>query len=76
MVTTNWRDVAFKAAWTGIAAVLGYALVAISPLDTWWALPATMVINAALAYVRQRVGETPPTAETGFDFDHSPEAPA
>lgn len=55
----NYRDITFKALWTGIAAVLGYLLTALDSVGYWWGPIAVMLITAALAFVRQRTGETP-----------------
>ncbi len=58
----NWQDIAYKTLWTALAAALGvlgtYALdapTAIAPI-------AIAVINAGTAWVRQKLGTTPPTA--------------
>jgi hypothetical protein len=62
----NYKDLALKVFWTGVATALALAVVLVSDAevtgDVWWALPAVGVINAALAWVRQRVGATPPEA--------------
>jgi len=66
----DWSDIGYKAFWTGLSAVLGVLLVATGDLDTWWAVPATMAINSALAWVRQRVAES--TTDTNDPFPPEP----
>jgi len=60
----NYKDIGFKAVWTGVAAVLGYLLVVVPDLPTVWAPVITLLLTAALAYVRQRTGKTPPDLGT------------
>jgi hypothetical protein len=58
----NIKDIFYKLFWTGVSAVLGAALVYVTSLDPplTWAPIFTLAINAALAWVRQMTGETPP----------------
>jgi hypothetical protein len=58
----NVKDLAFKAAWTGVSAVLGYLATEIAAIGAAWAPLAAMAVNVALAWVRQKVGATPPDA--------------
>lgn len=58
--TTNYLDIIYKVFWTAISAGGGLAVVALADIPTWWALPLATLLNAALAYVRQQLGETPP----------------
>jgi hypothetical protein len=57
----NLRNVAFKAFWTAVSAVLGVVLVWLASAPYGWAPVAIVVINAILAWVRERVGQTTPT---------------
>ena len=62
MSDVNFRDLAFKALWTGIAAVAGFAAVAVADLPTWWGPIVVMAATAVSAFARQKTGVTPPDA--------------
>ena len=71
MTGINLRDLAFKALWTGPAAVAGFAMVAVADLATWWAPIAIMAATAISAFARQKTGVTPPDARTLTEVNHS-----
>jgi hypothetical protein len=60
----NWKDMLFKAFWTGVAAALGVLGVEVSDLDVAYAPILIAGINYVLAFVRQQLGATPPDAPT------------
>lgn len=62
MDDVNLKDIGFKVLWTAISAALGVLLVVATDLDAWYAPAVIAAINAALAWVRQKVGATPPEA--------------
>lgn len=64
----NYKDIGYKALWTGISAVLGYLLVVATPVTAAWGPVAVVLINTALAFVRQQLGATPPDAPTNGVF--------
>jgi len=58
----NLKNVALKAFWTAVSAVLGYGLVYVADIQPapGWSLLAITGINYVLAYVREQLGETTP----------------
>lgn len=59
--SVNYKDIAFKGLWTGVAAGLGYLIAALADVPKEWAVATTILANIALAWVRQRIGVTPPS---------------
>lgn len=60
MTSVNYKDIAFKVLWTGVAAGLAVAITATTTLTQWWAPMIAMGFNTALAWVRQQLGRTAP----------------
>lgn len=58
----NYKDILYKVFWTLAAGALTALAVWLAPIEEVWALALLPLINAALAWVRQRVGATPPDA--------------
>ena len=58
----NWQDIGYKTLWTALAAGLGVLGTYALDLPPAFAPVAIAVINAATAWVRQRLGTTPPVA--------------
>lgn len=56
---TDWKDIAFKAFWTAVAAALGVLVVALGDVPTGWAVALAAVANSVLAYVRQFTSPPP-----------------
>lgn len=57
----NYLDIFFKVLWTGVAASLAVAITATTSLTQWWAPMLAMAFNTGLAWVRQQLGQTPPS---------------
>jgi hypothetical protein len=57
----NLRNIALKTFWTAVSAVLGVLAVYLVDAPYGWAPLAIAVVNFALAWVRERLGETTPT---------------
>jgi hypothetical protein len=60
----NWKDLGFKAFWTGVAALAAILTTANTTLTQWWAIPLASLATLVLAYARQQTGETPPDLGT------------
>jgi hypothetical protein len=58
----NYKDIFVKVFWTAVAAALTAVAIAVPDIPVWWAPLIIAPINAGLAWVRQRVGATPPEA--------------
>jgi hypothetical protein len=55
----NVKDIGYKAFWTAVAVVLPTIIAYVADLSYGWVPVATVVLTAALAWVRQKTGETP-----------------
>jgi len=59
--SVNYRDIFFKVFWTGAVAATSAAIAATADLPYWWVPMLAVGLNTALAWLRQQLGETPPT---------------
>lgn len=62
MSTINWKDLLYKTFWTALSAALGVAATVVADLEAAYAPVLIAAVNAALAWVRQQLGATPPDA--------------
>lgn len=62
LLKVNPKDLAFKTLWTALAAGLSFLGVELAEVDEVWVPVAMPWVTLALAYVRQRLGATPPDA--------------
>lgn len=54
----DFWDMFFKVFWTASAVALATLSEQIADLGLWWVPVATVLINAALVYIRQQVAKT------------------
>jgi hypothetical protein len=50
-------DALERAVWSGIEFTTGLVIVAVTPLDTWWALPIGVGLAALKAFAAKRIGQ-------------------
>lgn len=51
-------DILERIAWTALEGAAGLAIVAITPLTTWWAVPIGMALAALKSFAAKRMTRT------------------
>lgn len=62
-MTTNWKDIGYKVLWTMVNAGLAAVIVEMGSLEVWWGAAVLAGLQVASAWVRQKMGATPPDAK-------------
>jgi hypothetical protein len=50
-----WADLAARAGWTALQAVVGVLVTQLAGLDVWWSAPIAMVLSAAKSWLAGRL---------------------
>lgn len=56
--SVDWRNLAERAAWTGVQAVASMAIVELADVQLWWAAPLALMLSAAKTLVADRLKAT------------------
>lgn len=54
-MNAKYVDLLTRAAWTGAQAALGFGIVALADVPTWWAAPIALTLSAAKTWVMGRL---------------------
>lgn len=53
----DYQNVATRAAWTGVQAVLALLIVEVGEVSLWWAAPLALTLSAAKTWVAERLSK-------------------
>lgn len=54
---TDWKNVATRAAWTGLQAVAAYAITLSASLSGWWVAPLALALSSGKTWLAERLAK-------------------